>query len=71
MNESNNDDELRLRDVSRDLPTLDIEPATAERIARAARGGRPMYRVVEVVLVVLLAVGVLGWAVVKLLEAFR
>jgi hypothetical protein len=67
-----NDDELAaLRDVSRDLPALDVDPAAADRIARAARGGRPLRRVIEVAVVAMLAASLLGWAVYKVLELLR
>ena len=66
-----NDDELRLRDVSRELPALDVDPAAADRIARTARRGRPIRRMIEVVLVALVATGLFAWAVYKVLEALR
>lgn len=65
------DDELRLREVSRELPALDVDPDAAARIASAARRGRPVRRTIEVVLVVLVAAGFLAWAVYKVLEALR
>jgi hypothetical protein len=58
-----------LRDVSRDLPAIDLDPAAAERIARAARRGRPIRRVIELVLVAALVTGTLVWTVMKVLEA--
>ena len=65
------DDELGLRDISRELPALDVDPGAAERIARTARRGRPLRRTIEVVLVVLVATGFLAWTVYKILEALR
>jgi hypothetical protein len=58
-----------LRDVSRDLPAIDLDPAAAERIARAARRGPPIRRVIELVLVTALVTGTLVWTVMKVLEA--
>jgi hypothetical protein len=60
-------DEDDLRDVSRDLPAIDLDPAAAERIARAARRGPPLRRVIELVVVVALVTGTLIWTVMKLL----
>ncbi|HEX4455784.1 MAG TPA: hypothetical protein VH143_33220 [Kofleriaceae bacterium] len=64
-------DEDDLRDVSRDLPAIDLDPAAAERIARTARRGPPLRRVIEVVLVGALVAGTLVWTVLKVLEALR
>jgi hypothetical protein len=64
-------DEDDLRDVSRDLPAIDLDPAAAERIARTARRGPPVRRVIELVVVTGLVTGTLIWTVLKLLEAFR
>ena len=63
-------DEDDLRDVGRDLPAIDLDPAAAERIARAARRGPPLRRVIELVVVAALVTGTLVWTVMKLLEAF-
>ena len=66
------DDELAaLRDVSRDLPALDIDPAAAERIARAARRGRPLRRVIEIAIVALIAITGVAWTVYKVLDLLR
>jgi hypothetical protein len=64
-------DEDDMREVSRELPALDVDPDAAARIASAARRGRPLRRTIEVVLVVLVAAGFLAWAVMKVLEALR
>jgi hypothetical protein len=63
-------DEDDLRNVSRDLPAIDLDPAAAERIARAARRGPPRRRVIELVIVAGLVTGTLIWTVMKLVEAF-
>ena len=60
-------DESDLRDVSRDLPAIDLDPATAERIVRVARRGPPLRRVVEILVVAALVVGTLIWVAMKLL----
>jgi hypothetical protein len=64
------DDEL-LREISRELPAIDVDPAAAERIARVARRGSPVRRVVEVVAVTLFASSFFAWAVYKVFEALR
>lgn len=64
-------DEDDLRDVSRDLPAIDLDPAAAERIARAARRGPPVRRVIEIIAVAALVAGTLIWTVIKVLEALR
>jgi hypothetical protein len=53
------------------LPAIDLDPAAAERIARTARRGPPVRRVIELVVVTGLVTGTLIWTVLKLLEAFR
>jgi hypothetical protein len=58
-----------LRDVSKDLPAIDLDPAAVERIARAARRGPPVRRLIELVLVAALVTGTLIWTVMKVLEA--
>jgi hypothetical protein len=64
-------DEDDLRDVSRDLPAIDLDPAAAERIARTARRGPPVRRMIEVIVVAALVAGTLIWTVMKVLEALR
>jgi len=64
-------DENDLKEISRELPALDVDPEAAARIASAARRGRPLWRVIEVVAVALLAAGILVWAAIKVLEALR
>jgi len=61
----------RLREVSRELPALDLDPRAAERIARIARRGPPVLRLVEAVLVALLASSLFAWALYKVYEALR
>jgi hypothetical protein len=64
-------DENDLKEISRELLALDVDPEAAARIASAARRGRPILRVIEVVAVALLAAGILVWAAIKVLEALR
>ncbi|HEY1558102.1 MAG TPA: hypothetical protein VGF94_24900 [Kofleriaceae bacterium] len=64
------DDARELREVSRDLPALDVDAEAAARIARAARRGRPRHRVVEAVLVAVLVTGFLAWALYMVWAAF-
>ena len=64
-------DESDLKEISRELPALDVDPEAAARIASAARRGRPLWRVIEVVAVAMLAAGILVWAAIKVLEALR
>jgi hypothetical protein len=66
-------DAARLTEISRELPALDLDATTAERIAHRTRGqvGRapsPM-RFVEPALAALLVVAYLVWAVMTALEA--
>jgi hypothetical protein len=67
------DDAAVLTEISRELPALDLDTTTAERIARRARdhvgrGPSPL-RFVEPAIAALLATGYLVWAVIKALEA--
>jgi len=64
-------DEQDLKDVSRELPALDVDPEAAARIAKAARRGRPRRRMIEVIAVALLVAGILAWAIYKVHEALQ
>lgn len=64
-------DEHDLQEISRELPALDVDPDAAARIASAARRGRPLRRVIEVIAVALLTAGILAWAAYKVFEALR
>jgi hypothetical protein len=67
------DDEARLKvDLGRELPILDLDEARAKQIAvqtrqQVGRGPSPR-RFVEPVLVGVLAISLIGWVVVKLVE---
>ena len=67
------DDAAKLTEISRELPALDLDTTTAERIALRARAdvgrGPSPLRFVEPALAAVLAAGYLIWAVLKALEA--
>lgn len=69
------DDVQRLGELSRDLPAIDLDATTAERIARRARDdvgkGESPRRFVEPTLAALIVLGYLVWVIVKVLEALR
>jgi hypothetical protein len=73
MTDPDHADAARLTEISRELPALDLDTTTAERIARRARdqvGRAPSpLRLVEPVLAALLVAVYLVWAVMKVLEA--
>jgi hypothetical protein len=64
-------DEDDLRDVSRDLPAIELDPAAAERIGRAARRGPPVRRVIEAIVVVAITGTTLVWTILKVIDAYR
>ncbi len=66
------DDAKLLADIGRELPSIDVDDARAQRIAaptrlRVGRGPSPL-RFVEPIAVTLLVTSVLVWVVVKLIE---
>ena len=69
---SDNDDAKKLAEISRELRPIDIDDAAAQRIAQRARAsvgrGPSPARFVEPVLVGLLAMSVLVWTILKLIE---
>ena len=69
------DDVQRLGELSRELPAIDLDATTAERIARRARDdvgkGPSARRYVEPTLSMLIVLGYLVWVIVKVLEALR
>ena len=69
------DDAKKLAELSRELPSIDLDDAAAQRIAQRARAsvgrGPSPWRFVEPVLVGLLVVSVLVWTVLKLIEVLR
>lgn len=62
-------DAAALSELARALPTIDLDPAVAERIARRAHHGPGLARLVEPVLAAAFAASHLAWAIRKLLEA--
>lgn len=69
------DDALRIAELGRELPSVDLDRSTAEQIARRIRPdvghGPPLSRVVEPVLAAIVVIAYLVWLVIKLLEALR
>jgi len=69
------DDAARLTEISRELPAIDLDQPTAERIARRARadvGRAPSRaRLVEPALWATLVAAYLIWAAIKVFEALR
>lgn len=67
------DDVQGLGELSRELPAIDLDATTAERIARRARGdvgkGPSPRRLVEPALAAVIVLGYIAWVVVKILEA--
>jgi len=65
-------DEDDLHALSRELPAVDLDSTTAERIARRARHdigkGPPRRRLILPILAALLALGYAVWGVIKLIE---
>ncbi|HEU4614380.1 MAG TPA: hypothetical protein VFS15_19930 [Kofleriaceae bacterium] len=62
----------QLAEVGRELPAIDLEDATAVRIAHRARRavgrGLPARRFVEPVMIAVFELSLLGWTIVKLVE---
>jgi hypothetical protein len=69
------DDAARLGELGRELPSVDLDAASAERIAHRARGnvgrGPSLVRFVEPAIATVFAVSYLAWAIAKVLEALR
>lgn len=69
------DDVQRLGELSRELPAIELDANTAERIARRARDdigkGPSPKRFVEPALAALMMLGYLAWVIVKIVEALR
>ena len=67
------DDAARLGELARDLAPIDLDAASAERIARCAREsvgrGPSLTRFIEPAIATIFAVSYLAWAIAKVLEA--
>jgi len=68
-------DEEQLVDLAKDLPAIDLDNTSAERIALRARQdvgkGPPPRRLVLPIVTVLAVVLILGWTILKLVEVLR
>ena len=66
------DDVSRLTEISRELPAIDLDATSAERIARRARDdvgkGPSPRRLIEPAIATLLVGAYLVWAVIKVLQ---
>jgi hypothetical protein len=65
------DDAAKLAELARALPTIDLDPTTAARIARRARHGAGLARLIEPALAAAFVTSYLAWAISKILEALR
>ena len=67
------DDVSKLAEISRELPPIDVDSISAERIAMRARAdvgrGRSPRRLIEPALATVLVASYLVWAVLKIVEA--
>jgi hypothetical protein len=75
MSDDANLDAKRLAELGKELPAIDVDSTSAQRIAHRARqsigrGPSPV-RLVEPLLVTLFAVSILVWAALKLYEVWR
>ena len=72
---THDDDAARLGELARDLAPVDLDAASAERIARRAREsvgrGPSVARFIEPAIATIFAVSYLAWAIAKVLEALR
>jgi hypothetical protein len=66
------DDAKKLGDLSQELPALDLDPASAQRIAARTRAqvgrGPSKRRFIEPVLVAIFVTAALAWALYKVFE---
>ena len=66
------DDAAQLAELSRELPRIDVDAPSAQRIGHRARQavgrGAPASRFIEPVLVAALEIGMFSWMVIKLIE---
>ncbi|MBC7974037.1 MAG: hypothetical protein H7138_03560 [Myxococcales bacterium] len=69
MTDPRDDDAVKLAELARELPTIDLDPASAARVVRVARQGAGLMRYVEPVLAAAFVTSYLAWAISKVLEA--
>jgi len=66
------DDESQLHELSRELPAIDLDATTAERIALQARQdigkGPPRRRWILPIIAAIVAIGYAVWGILKLIE---
>ena len=69
------DDATKLTQLGRELPAIDLDAASAARIARRARigvGHRPsLVRLIEPAIAAALVASYLAWAIARVFEALR
>jgi len=65
------DDATKLAELARGMPTIDLDPATAARIAQRARHGAGLTRLIEPALAAGFAISYLAWAISKIVEVLR
>jgi hypothetical protein len=73
MEESMSDDDAKkLAEISRELPPIDLDDASAQRIAQRAREqvgkGPPLTRFIEPAVIVLFTTSMVAWIVYKMIE---
>lgn len=66
------DDARRLAEISRELPPIDLDDVSAQRIAMVTREqvgkGPPLTRFIEPTVIVLFTTSMVAWIVYKLIE---
>ncbi|MEP6863722.1 MAG: hypothetical protein ABJE66_24055 [Deltaproteobacteria bacterium] len=69
------DDAMQLKELAGGLPAVDVDPASADRIAVRVRHdlghGPPKRRLIEAILVGILVACTFGWTLYKAYEALR
>jgi hypothetical protein len=72
---TSDDDAAKLTELGRELPAIDLDAASAARIARSARlsvGRRPsLLRLIEPAIAAMLVTSYLVWAIAQVFEALR
>ena len=72
---TSDDDAAKLTELGRELPAIDLDAASAARIAHSARlsvGRRPsLLRLIEPAIAAALVISYLAWAIAQVFEALR